>query len=497
MRYAIVSDLHANAPAWRAVLLDLASMGADRVICLGDVVGYGPHPAEVLESVHAQAAHILLGNHDAALAGLMPDDIFSDDARAALAWTRTQLDAAARTVIAAWPLALRGPGFKAAHAEFQDPGRFGYLFEPVDAGPSWRVAAEPLLFVGHTHVPALFVLGESGTPRRAPVQDFLIEPGRRYLVNPGAVGQSRDGDPRAAYALYDTDARAVYFRRVPFDLDAFARDARAAALPPASTFFLQYDPRSDLRPVRERVLFRPPVRALEGMRRAVQEADVAALRGSARRWRAAAVGALALALAAGAGAAVLYRRAGPRGDVVASPWMPVRHMRDLPAGRNLLPPVPPPAEDGVPLPGWTIRRSDRDGQSVRVEPGGAADGAAAFRLTAAPGVRGELALEAAPVAVEPGARLTAELRLRDGDAPSRVFLEVAVEDDAGRALRTLVHKEPGQIRREGRRSTRETFTVPAGAARVRVRALMPGEGGADGVELRLERRPAPREGESS
>jgi diadenosine tetraphosphatase ApaH/serine/threonine PP2A family protein phosphatase len=492
MRYAIVSDLHANAPAWRAVLLDLASMGADHVICLGDVVGYGPHPAEVLESVHARAAHILLGNHDAAFVGLMPDDVFSDDARAALAWTRTQLDAAAATAMAAWPLALRGPGFRAAHAEFQEPGRYRYLFEPEDAAPSWQAADDPLLFAGHTHVPALFILGEDGIPRRAPAHDVLIEPGRRYIVNPGAVGQPRDGDPRASYALYDTDTRGVYFRRVPFDLDQYARDAKAAALPPASTFFLQYDPRKDLRPVRERLMFRPPAQTFAGMRGAVQEAEVDALRGAARRWKAAAVGALALALASTTGALmVIHRHASPRADVLASPNSPARHVHDLPEGHDLLPPVPPLARRGAPPPGWTIRRFDRARQSVYVEPESAADGSSAFRLIAGRGVGGDLVLEAAPVAVEPGDRLTAELWVRHQDPMPRLLLDVHAEDERGEPLRTLVHMEPTQIRRAGFRSARRTFTVPARAACVRVGAVLRGEGEAAGVTVRLERRPPP------
>lgn len=493
MRIAILSDIHANEWAWQAVRTDLASMGAECMVCLGDVVGYGPRPAEVLESVYEHADHILLGNHDAALAGLMPDESFNDDARAVLRWSRARLSPAAAARIAEWPLVAKGPGFRAAHADFSAPGCFQYIFDPGEAVPSWQSVSEPLLFVGHTHLPSLFILGASGTPRAAPAQDFVVEPGRRYIVNPGSVGQPRDGDPRAGYALYDTDARAVYFRRVPFDLDAYAAAVEKEGLPASSRWFLDHDPRRDRRPVREFVSFHPPRNESEGVRASAPAGEISILRASARRWKAAAAAALCLLLAGGAAAVTVLNRVARRTDVIEPVWTPLRQARSLPAGRNLLAPAPGDHPPGAPLVGWRIRRSHRDRQSVttaRVETDDATGGSEWAFVLMSEAPDGELVLESEPVAVEAGMKLTAFLDLlpdEAGRAAPSVSMEVALEDADGRPIRKLAHKEPGTRILRGRRSTRETFEIAADHTRVRVRAIARGAGRVEGVRLSLER----------
>lgn len=142
MRIAILSDLHANLPAWDAVWLDLNSLGARRILCLGDVIGYGPHPADVLERVHEHVHHVLLGNHDAALIGRMDANLFSAEAQQALEWSRAQLGPSALEEIRSWPLTLAGPGFRCAHADLARPGWYDYVFEAEEALPSWRRAVE-------------------------------------------------------------------------------------------------------------------------------------------------------------------------------------------------------------------------------------------------------------------------------------------------------------------------------------------------------------------
>ncbi len=491
MRIAIVSDVHANEWAWQAVRVDLASMGAERILCLGDVVGYGPRPAETLESVHEHADHILLGNHDAALAGLMSDETFSDDARQVLQWSRGLLAPSATTHLAGWPLSIKGPGFRATHAEFAEPGCFNYLFEPEEAAPSWQAVGEPLLFVGHTHVPALFLLGASGTPRSAPVQDFIVEPGRRYLVNPGSVGQPRDGDPRAGYAIYDTTEQAVYFRRVPFDLDAYAAAVERAGLPASSRWFLEHDPRRDRRPVREFVSFRPPAAASEGLRAAVQVEQVSELRASARKWKRVSAAALVLLLAAGTAAALLWSRSPAPTDVIEAIWTPMRHAGDRPAGQNLLPPTPPAQPSGIPMAGWRVWRSNPDQQQVTTTRAtDAGDASWEFRLQSA-AANGELALESVPITVEPGTRMRVRLELRaSSSGAARVALLVVAEDAEGRSIRNLVNKEAADQVQRGRRSAQETFDMMKRGARVRVRAVLRGAGTAEGVGLSLERVPA-------
>ena len=165
MRYALVSDLHANEQAWKTVLLDIRSLRVDIVICLGDVVGYGPNPAEVLESAHANADYLVMGNHDAALCGKIDADCFTDRARESLEWTRSRVNEAGLAFRGSRPLSVAGDGFRCAHGEFGEAGLFRYVFEPEDARASWDAVDEPLLFVGHTHQPGIFVLGDSGVPR--------------------------------------------------------------------------------------------------------------------------------------------------------------------------------------------------------------------------------------------------------------------------------------------------------------------------------------------
>ena len=485
MRFAIVSDIHANLPAWQAVLLDLASLKADQIICLGDVIGYGPHPAEVLESVHAEAHHILLGNHDAALAGLMSDETFNDDARAALAWTRTQLSSQAIEAVRAWPLAARGPGFRCAHAEFEQPARFEYLFEPEEAAASWRAVGETLLFAGHTHVPALFVLGESGVPRRAEVQDFCVERGKRYVVNPGSVGQPRDGDPRASYVLFDSQTHDVFFRRVPFDLDAYARAVAAAGLPSASRAFLDYDPRKGRRPARDFISFHPPAQAEESLRQARPLAEVEALRTTARRWRRLAAVVTFVLIAVLAATWFSWHRHAARTQVIEPAWMPLLHAGERAAGTNLLEPFSSAVNSPASMPGWRIRLNDRTRQTAGVQTG--ADGPVLV-LVSPPG-SGDVGVESVPVAVEPGMRLVAELWVKTASAQGGCVMEIIGEDAEGRGVKTLCHKEPSQARAGGRRSARETFDVPSRIARIRMRVFARDGGGAGVISCSLARVP--------
>ncbi|MEI6809351.1 MAG: metallophosphoesterase family protein, partial [bacterium] len=258
MRYAIVSDIHSNLQAWNAVLLDIRSTGVDRIICLGDIVGYGPNPVQVMESVHANVDHFVLGNHDAILCDKLDSSLFNDSARFVLEWTKTQMGKNATKFLSTLPLALDGRTFRCAHGDFSEPGYFNYVTEPQDAMPSWNAVTEQLLFVGHTHVPAIFLLGKSGTPHIVPAQDFALEEEKRYLVNPGSVGQPRDGDARASYCIYDQEAGSVCWRRIPFDIDAYRCSVTSTGLPLSASHFLSFDPRKGVSPLREMLSFSPP-----------------------------------------------------------------------------------------------------------------------------------------------------------------------------------------------------------------------------------------------
>ena len=257
MRLAVVSDLHANYQAWNAVLVDIRSIGVDRIVCLGDIVGYGPHPAEVLLSAYENIDYFVLGNHDAVIGGRMNPDRFNPAAREAIRWTQRQLAPDAMTFLRSIPLVLDGGRFRCAHGDFSQPAAFHYVIEPTDAWPSWTCVDHDLLLVGHTHWPRIFLLGPSGTPHVVDPQDFEMEPGKRYLVNVGSVGQPRDGDIRSSYVVLDTESASVCWRRIPFDVDAYRADFERTGLPHDVAGFLRHDPRRGLTPLRDQLCFSP------------------------------------------------------------------------------------------------------------------------------------------------------------------------------------------------------------------------------------------------
>ena len=151
MRYGIVSDVHANIQAWKAVLKDMKRQGVDIILCLGDVIGYGPNPAEVLDSCYSNVDYFLLGNHDAVIGNRLDSELFNDNAKFLIEWTRDQLNDAAADFFAEMPLRMEGDGFICAHGELALPGRFGYIYQAQDAIESFTSTDSPLMFVGHTH----------------------------------------------------------------------------------------------------------------------------------------------------------------------------------------------------------------------------------------------------------------------------------------------------------------------------------------------------------
>ena len=239
MRYAIISDVHANEAALRAVLTDAADAHAERIVCLGDVLGYGPDPVSTLELEYRRAQVCLAGNHDDAVSNRFPVDDFSTFAAAAVERHRAALSQEAIDWLRHLPHVCEfgggGPdpsvgAFACAHGEFSDPKNFGYVLEAEDALPSWKERSEQLLFVGHSHKPGIFVLGESGIPHALEPAEFVLEPGKRYLVNVGSVGYPRVGVCRSFYCIYDDCSRTVFFRSLPFDLEAYSEKMHGKGL---------------------------------------------------------------------------------------------------------------------------------------------------------------------------------------------------------------------------------------------------------------------------
>lgn len=228
MRYAIVSDIHANWQAWQAVKDDIRARQADALFCLGDVIGYGPRPAEVLADVRKHCDEILMGNHEAAASGLMDDEVFTDESRASLAWTRKKLGGEQVRWCRHLPYEVMGDDVVFAHAETPAPREFGYVEETEDAAACFECNCADFIFLGHTHVPALFLKTQDGNIVRTKGTTFQPAPGARVIVNVGSVGIPRDGTSDASYCLFEPERRFITFCRVSFDCEALRRDIEAS-----------------------------------------------------------------------------------------------------------------------------------------------------------------------------------------------------------------------------------------------------------------------------
>jgi predicted phosphodiesterase len=236
MRILVLSDLHSNATALDAVLA-AAKDHWDLSVCLGDVVGYGPDPNEVTARLREMGTQTIRGNHDKAVTGLMITDDFNPVAKAAVDWTRAQL----KPEHLAWLSALpQGPlatdGVVLVHGALQDEDE--YVFTPAQALDGLLDSSAEVTFFGHTHHQGGFSYQDSQLevlqirPRASESFAALrIEQPRRYLLNPGSIGQPRDGDARAAFAIADLEHQTVEFWRVPYDVAAVQERMRLAKLP--------------------------------------------------------------------------------------------------------------------------------------------------------------------------------------------------------------------------------------------------------------------------
>jgi len=226
MRIALFSDVHANLHALDAVLADIKTRQVDRIICLGDMVGYGSRPTEVLERLKEVGAEMIMGNHDAAACGMLDyQKDFNPLAAAFMDWTRETIREEDQQFLRDLPYVIEGENWAVAHCDMVDPKAFLYLDCEAEARASWAEGTFQLLFVGHTHTAMIHRLNvQDNSYLAAKPQGFVCASHNRYIVNVGSVGFSRDGDYRAPYVLFDETAGLVTWLRVPFDLDAFAND---------------------------------------------------------------------------------------------------------------------------------------------------------------------------------------------------------------------------------------------------------------------------------
>jgi diadenosine tetraphosphatase ApaH/serine/threonine PP2A family protein phosphatase len=236
MRHLVLTDIHANLEALDACLADAHARRFDRTVVLGDLVGYGAEPNVVIERVQALAPiAIIRGNHDKVASGLESAEGFNSVARSAAHWTFDALTPAHRAWLADLP---EGPVVVDALIEICHGSPFdedAYIFDELDAARALKAARRPLCLFGHTHYPVTFVLSndalDSIGPSSAAEAQIPLGEGSKYLLNPGSVGQPRDGDPRAAYAIVDDERQRVELYRLAYAIEAAQAKVMKAGLP--------------------------------------------------------------------------------------------------------------------------------------------------------------------------------------------------------------------------------------------------------------------------
>lgn len=238
MKFAILGDIHANLDALEAVLADAAAQGATHHVCIGDIVGYNANPTECLARIRALDCPVVKGNHDEESSASTEIVGLNPLALSALLWTRDQLSSEDKKWLRELRLVRQVKDFTVVHATLDTPGSWSYVLNKFDAMSSFSYQFTQLCFFGHTHVPRIYVKGLSVTVEN---ETFItLEKGRKYFINVGSVGQPRDGDWRASYAIYDAEAGTVALRRVEYDLASAQRKILDAGLPPQLAERLAY-----------------------------------------------------------------------------------------------------------------------------------------------------------------------------------------------------------------------------------------------------------------
>jgi diadenosine tetraphosphatase ApaH/serine/threonine PP2A family protein phosphatase len=225
MRIAILADIHSNLEALDRALENIHEKAVDRVVCLGDIVGYGASPNECISRIQDITSHVLLGNHDQAAVDFSGAEKFNPYAFASARWTYEHLTVDSRDYLGNLPLSLNLDGLLFVHASPNKPEEWNYIISFEDAEESFDHFQEPICFVGHSHVPGIFA--ETGMVDR----EQNVERGRKYIINVGSVGQPRDGDWRLSLGFFDTEKWEYQNVRLEYNVDDASQKIMRAGLP--------------------------------------------------------------------------------------------------------------------------------------------------------------------------------------------------------------------------------------------------------------------------
>ena len=230
MKYAIIADIHGNLEALDVVLDDCKKQGATHYACLGDVVGYNANPKECLDIIRKTGMPCVKGNHDEYCSSEGELDGFNTQAAEAVRWTRQQLPDEDRQWLRDLKYLRLVANFTIVHATLDVPQRWGYVFDKLEAAASFTYQNTSVCFFGHTHVPVAFI--RDSTVKGGTYSKFRVDHTRKYFVNVGSVGQSRDGVAKATYVIYNMDENTIELRRLDYDIPKTQKKILDAGLPP-------------------------------------------------------------------------------------------------------------------------------------------------------------------------------------------------------------------------------------------------------------------------
>lgn len=231
MRYAIFSDVHSNLEALEAVLNAYKKEAIDKYLCVGDIVGYASNPKECIGRIKQDKIVTVAGNHDWASVGLFSCEYFNALASQAVAWTKLNLGEEDKDFLKSLKLTYKNKDLTIAHGTLDNPQDFNYLTDGYLAQESFKLLETDICFVGHTHVPAIFIQDSSSGIHFWEESFIKIKPQNRYIVNVGSVGQPRDGNPKASYCIYDTEGREIQIKRISYNVELAKNKIIKAGLP--------------------------------------------------------------------------------------------------------------------------------------------------------------------------------------------------------------------------------------------------------------------------
>ena len=231
MRYGIFADVHSNLEALDAVIAAYKKESVDKYLCVGDVVGYAANPKECIEKIKALAMITVAGNHDWASADLFSVDYFNEFAREAIFWTKEKLDNQDRYFLQSLKPVYQNENLTLVHGTLEHPQDFNYMTGSDIAAETFGILETDVCFIGHSHISGVFIKDQNECIVYLEDEAFAIQKDRRYIVNVGSVGQPRDGDPRAAYCIYDTESKEIFIKRAGYDIETTREKIIASGLP--------------------------------------------------------------------------------------------------------------------------------------------------------------------------------------------------------------------------------------------------------------------------